>query len=153
VAVHGNRFWFGTSAEPVVELRDREGALTRLVRWEAGDRTVGPGDAAAQFEATSPSALAERRIAFASVPVMDRYPAHGRLVADTDGNLWVERFPRPLSKDPTPWIVFGAEGRVLARTQVPPDFRVLEIGDDYVVGVRRDAEGVERVVVHALRRR
>ncbi len=152
VAVHGERFWFGSGNEPAVEVRDRRGALRGIIRWDAGDRTIGSGDAAAYFEATSPSAPPERRIAFASIPVMDHYPAHGRLVADAAGNLWVERYPRPKSTEPTPWLVLDPEGAVIARANIPADFRVLEIGDDFVIGVRRDAEGVERVAVHALRR-
>ena len=104
----------------------------------------GTGDAGAYFDAPSPSAPPDRRQAFASIPVMDRYPAHGRLLADADGNLWVERYPRPMSTDPTRWLVFERGGGLIARTDVPPDLRLFEIGGNFVVVVLRDAEGVDR---------
>lgn len=150
-AIHGDRLWIGTAVDAQIEMRDRRGTLAGIVRWDAGDRSVGPGDAAAFFEAAGPGAPPDRQRAL-SIPVMDRYPAHGRLIADAGGNMWVERYPRPMSTDPTPWLIFEREGRLIGRADVPPDLRIFEIGENAVVGVRRDAEGVERVSVHRLRR-
>jgi hypothetical protein len=57
-----------------------------------------------------------------------------------------------MAADPIPWLIFDRDGALIARADVPPDLRIQEIGNDVVIGIRRDAEGVERVSVHPLRR-
>lgn len=47
--------------------------------------------------------------------------------------------------------IFEESARFLARARLPPDLRVVAIGDDVVAGVERDALDVETVVLYALR--
>jgi hypothetical protein len=152
-ALHGDRFWIGTGAEPTIEVRDQRGQLIRLVRWNAGDRSVGPDDALTDFEARNPNATPEARRRFTTLPVMDRYPAHSRMVADADGNLWVQAYRRPRDTGPSRWLIFDVEGALIARADLPHRLEVFEIGRDYVLGVHPNEEDVERIVLHALRRR
>ena len=151
-AIHGDRFSIGTAAEPMIEVRDQRGKLIRLVRWNAGDRTVGPGDARAQFEASNPNATVERRRAFEAIPVMERFPAHSRMIADADGNLWVQPYRRPTDTGPARWLVFEAEGALIARAELPRRLEPFEIGREYVLGVHPGEDDLERVVLHRLRR-
>jgi hypothetical protein len=143
-----DRLWVGTAAEPSIEVHDQQGKLIRLIRWDAGDRAVGPADALAQFDGNPP----EQRRIYASRPVMDRFPAHARLLVDPSGFLWVETYRRPTATGSAEWLVFDREGIVLARARIPAGLRVFEINDDFVIGVSRDADDVERVTLHALRR-
>jgi hypothetical protein len=48
--------------------------------------------------------------------------------------------------------VLSAEGDAAAMIDVPPDLELVRITADAVVGISRDALGVERVRVHRLRR-
>lgn len=150
-AIHGDRFWIGTAAEPTIEVRDQRGKLIRIVRWNPGDRTVGADDARLQFEARNPSATPERRRAFEAIPVMERYPTHSRLIADREGNLWVQTYRRPTDTGPARWLVFDAEGGLAARVELPARLEPFEIGRDYVLGVHPAEDDVERVVLHRLR--
>ena len=89
----------------------------------------------------------------------ERLPTHYRVLATTDGHLWVERGEAP--RDPLPqvaepysrptnWDVFSAEGEWLTPVALPPGFHPLEIGAGYVLGVHYDELGVERVRVYEL---
>ena len=150
--IHGDRFWVGTAQEPSIEVRDQRGKLVRMIRWVEGERTVPPGEAALQFEARHGNAPPERRRRLQAVPVMDRFPAHSVMIADADGNLWVQRYRRPSATGPTSWLVFGADGAIVARAGLPQRLRLFEIGRDFVLGMEPDADDVEQVVLYTLRR-
>lgn len=151
-AIHGDRFWIGTAAEPTIEVRDQRGKLIRLVRWNSGDRTVGPHDARLQFETRNPNATPERRRSFEAIPVMDRYPEHSRLIADAEGNLWVQIYRRPADTGPTRWLIFDPEGSLIARADLPSRLEPFEIGPDYLLGTHPGEDDLERIVLHTLRR-
>jgi hypothetical protein len=151
-ALHGDRFWVGTAVDPSIEVHDQRGKLTRLVRWNAGDRTVGPGDVEARLLARYPDPTPEQRRNFASIPVMDRFPAYSSMRADVDGNLWVEEYRRPTATGPGRWLVFDPDGALLARVELPPALEILEIGRDYLLGMHPGEDDLERVVLYSLRR-
>jgi hypothetical protein len=50
------------------------------------------------------------------------------------------------------WAVLSARGRALARVRMPPGVFVLEIGEDYVLALRRVDLDVESVVMLRLHR-
>ena len=77
-------------------------------------------------------------------------PYYSRLVIDRVGNLWVEQAPVNWT-DPGPvdYLVFDPEGVLLGAVTLPP-IDVLEIGDDYVLGIYRDEMDVEYLHVHAI---
>lgn len=80
-------------------------------------------------------------------------PAFDRLLADRVGNLWVrEGSAGPLASRPTNWSVFNAAGRWLGDVAMPGSFSPTDIGRDYVLGVSRDADDVERVALYRLAR-
>ena len=86
-------------------------------------------------------------------------PTHYRVLATTDGLLWVERGDAPRDplpqvaepySGPTTWDVFSAEGEWLTPVALPAGFHPLEVGASYVLGVHHDELGVERVRVYEL---
>jgi hypothetical protein len=91
-------------------------------------------------------------------------PAFGALVVDKVGNLWAQRYeyrlafltagmPRtPTLPMPGTWDVLDPQGRLLCTVTLPERFTPLEIGDDYVAGLARDEDDVERVEVYRLRK-
>jgi hypothetical protein len=72
------------------------------------------------------------------------------LVLDRSGYLWVELGPSVASRTPSiDFLVFDPSGALLGTVTVPP-LQVLEVGDDYLIGIDRDDLGVERVYVHEI---
>ena len=151
-AVGRDRFWIGIAAEPSIEQYDRDGVLTRIVRWEAGDRTIGPDDRRRYIDERFTDPTSPMRAAYEELDMHDRFPAHAELGADRDGNLWVKPYRRPAQEGPDTWLVFDPDGALLARVELPEELRVLEVGGDRLLAVRPDELEVERVVVYELRK-
>jgi hypothetical protein len=82
----------------------------------------------------------------------DYLPAYSALRLDSEGNLWAEDY-RIHTQSQSDWTVFDSTGRWLGTVSMPDGLQVLEIGRDYVLGLRKDDLDVERVSVHALRKR
>ncbi len=86
----------------------------------------------------------------AQVTVPTVRPHYSRLVLDRVGYLWVERDrvngATPESVD---HLVFDRTGALLGVVALPP-IMVLEIGDDYVMGIYGDEVGVEYLQVHEI---
>ncbi len=78
-------------------------------------------------------------------------PAFQALVPGTSGELWVQ-VPDANRAAPARYVVLSANGSPIARVAVATGFRVTDVGRDYVVGVRRNADGVETVRIYALTR-
>ena len=99
----------------------------------------------------------------------DYYPRYARLVAAPEDRVWVMAYP-PL-KDPVVfaekvihprihrrldggalWKVVDRDGSPIAELQTPPGFFLLEVGDDYILGIHRDELGREGVRLYGLTR-
>ena len=94
---------------------------------------------------------AERRKArsdYEALQYPDRTPAYVDMLTVRDGHLWIEAFRLP--GEPQVWRVYTAEGKRVATVEMPPRFRLMEAGDDYVLGVARDDTDVEYVRIYGL---
>jgi hypothetical protein len=98
----------------------------------------------------------------------EQYPVFGRLLVARTGNLWVMAYPK--LTEPTSswrlarafaflveeggarWAVLSPEGELLGQVRTPREFFVLEVGEDYVLGVSKDETDVETVSLYALSR-
>jgi hypothetical protein len=88
------------------------------------------------------------------------------MIADPSGNLWVMRYPEfmeptasvqlvcpyspAIPQEGSDWLVLDPEGKPLAEVHTPSRFFVLEIGNDYLLGVHRDSLDVETVALYSL---
>jgi hypothetical protein len=80
-----------------------------------------------------------------NVPMPSVRPAYSRILFDRVGNLWVEIGPaRGNVQTGLDYLVFDVDGILLGDVVVPA-VRVLEIGDDYLLGVYQDELEVEYV--------
>jgi hypothetical protein len=64
------------------------------------------------------------------------------------GNIWVQEYA--LSWKAPGWSVFDPDGVYLGDISSMDDFRVTDIGADYVLGVMTDELDVERVLLYGL---
>lgn len=132
-----------------------EGAVAKIVRREHGVRSPSQADVdaylAEQYADETEQERAETMADLADMPLLEAFPAFGRVVTDSRGYLWVEDYQLP--GEPTPaWTVFDSEGRVLGLMELPAEARLFEIGEDYVLGRVSDELGIERVQLWPLDR-
>ena len=85
------------------------------------------------------------------MPLVDSFPAFAEILADLAGYLWVLEY-RMFGEGPAVWTVFDPDGRIQGLVETPPGLDVLEIGEDYVLGLVEDELGVEYVQLWALDR-
>ncbi len=157
IAVVPDGFFYGSSDTYQVGRYDASGTLLRLVRRPQATRAVTPADIERYREARLKQAaevrggrfreMQEKSLAAMSYP--ETMPAYGRIQADRAGNLWVSEF-QVTPEDPGKWTVFDPEGRMLGTVSTPARFRVLDIGEDYVLGVWKDDLDVDHVRMFAL---
>ncbi len=77
------------------------------------------------------------------VPLPTVRPFFTQIILDHDGNLWVKLGPAADSDSPEDrYLIFDEHSTIRGSLRLP-SLRVLEIGSDYVVGVREDEYGVE----------
>jgi hypothetical protein len=77
------------------------------------------------------------------------YPAYRKLMVDGSDNLWIEEYPIP-GRDNRDWTIYDQSGLKLAMITLPRNFRLVEIGRDYVLGVWRDELDVDYLRVYTL---
>jgi hypothetical protein len=106
-----------------------------------------------------PRLLEQRRKMMDDVSFAPNLPAYAQMLVDADRNLWVsdaaldwylaQGFSR-VPAGPIAWRVFDRDGRWLGRVTMPPRFRPMDIGSDYILGLWRDADDVEHVRLYRL---
>lgn len=131
--------------------------VSATAREEYRARIRGSGKAPGEGFAIPQSRLDElaMRTHFA-----ESFPALGWIAAGKDGEIWVsdyryQQFTRaPGSQaragEVTHWNVFARDGVWSGAVDMPAGFTLKEAGRDYVLGVNRDEDGVERVTVYKL---
>jgi len=108
-------------------------------------RDLALARAATAFDSAAVTAGHDAALLPANLPVLDA------IQAGHDGELWVRLFA--LEPGSTrEYLVVNRSGETIARVAVPSDLFIHQIGPDYILGVRRDADGVETVVEYGLRR-
>jgi hypothetical protein len=90
------------------------------------------------------------------------FPAFDWTMAGSDGELWVSEFnlqqrTRPAGEqaganETVNWNVFAADGSWAATIALPARFFPKQAGKDYVLGINRDEDGVQRVTMYRLLR-
>jgi hypothetical protein len=104
------------------------------------------------LEAARPErkAFAEARFADGAVP--EHYPAFASVVPDGEERLWFEAWEHEPPPSRRYWVVSIA-GEWVAEITMPPGFQPMTIGPDWVLGIHRDDDGVQRVMRYGLERR
>jgi hypothetical protein len=130
-----------------------DGAMRRIVRLPDWDLTLTPQDMEGYIQDRLAQVPEDRRPGLRAdleaMPVPDRKPAYGGILADRSGNLWVGDWA-VYPNTPEGWTVIDPSGRWLGRVELPGDLYPSAIGEDWVLGVTTDELDVEYLALHAL---
>lgn len=149
-ALRGDSLHLATGSSFRVRVYERD----RVVRVYGVDRDEQPVTArdVEAYRETAEEAYPEERLpavlsALDHPEVPSVLPGYTRLLVADDGAVWAGR-----SSAEMPWDVYAADGGLLGRVVVPPDFYPMSIRADRVAGVWTDDLGVEYVRVYAVAR-
>lgn len=156
----GDFAFVGVTNRYEIRVFGSDGALARIVRRDHVPRATTRSDidhyveqALALWADSPPDQLRRIRQAAAATPLARTFPAFRWARGDAAGHLWVREFDFPGEPRPAPlWTVFDPGGRVLGFVETPPRLRVLEIGEDYILGRTEDELGVESIQLWPLER-
>lgn len=153
-AVAGDGFYAGSQDDNEIGYYDLRGRLVSLLRWPGADRVVTEADVEAYRNYYLDRADDEndrRRTGewLQEQTYPERFPAHGDLIVDSEGYLWVEEF-HPDWVEHRFWVVFDDELRMLGTVRMPGRFVVQQIGSDFVLGYSWDELEVEYIVLYRL---
>ena len=154
IATHGGKIYHGRADAMEVEERTAAGDLVRILRIRDFPLIL----TAEQIRVERRAMLDEESVSWwrdivARVPAPPTRPAYDDIIADPTGALWLRPFRgRSELEGPETWQVIATDGMWLGGVEIPENFRVMDIGMDAVLGVRRDALDVEHPQVLRLRR-
>lgn len=148
---HGDALVIGDNGTSVLRWHGMDGQLRRVVDWVSEPVPVTARDRREyreRFERTAPGQVG---VLEGARYAADR-PRFSSLRTDRAGWLWVGTY-RPAWESRGGWLVFDRDGVLRCAVDGPEaSFGVLEIGDAYVLGVRRNENDEESVVLHPLAR-
>lgn len=152
-AVSGSGYYVGTEDAYDVAVRADDGSLRRRFRFDRPNRQVTSADIAAmkrrELGHSEGNLRREIEKSLEEAPVPATMPAHGAMIADAAGDLWVAEYRAP-GEEGTRWLVFNRLGRLLGPVDGPDRFRPFDIGNDYILGVRTDDLDVEHVEMYRI---
>jgi len=151
--IRGDRVVVGAQSRYELCELSPEGRLLRLIRIPGREKAVGAeeleGYIQSRLQTAPPERHPEIRRSLEGMPIPGRVPPYGALLTDSGGNLWVGEWAM-YPETARSWDVFDATGAWLGTVLVPSDFDPRDLGDDWILGVARDALDVETVVLYPL---
>jgi hypothetical protein len=156
-AAAGDRFFVADNASYEIRVYSIAGQVRQIIRRQAAALTLELSDIHwyedSVIATVGSDAQPQTRVFLANLPPAPRtYPAFEPDVhVDDDLNLWVKESTR-VGDHRSWWSVFTPGGEFLGTLQMPPGFGLLDIGADYILGLRRDELDVEYVHLFQLRR-
>jgi hypothetical protein len=154
-AVLGDRFYVAPTENFEIQVYNSAGQLEMLVRKKHENLDVRRADIThmrdqmlERFEDDPDRRVAIERTLDA-MPMHSTMPAISSMRVDDSGNIWIQTYSRPGDEN-RDWWVFSISGRLLGSVQAPANFRLLQIGEDFVLGRWRDDLDVEHVQLYQL---
>lgn len=153
-AIRGDRLYVADNDRFEISAYDPDGGLRERIRRVHDPAAVErhhleQAREAALAELGNEAPRRQREQVLAETPSRETFPAFQGFLTDRTGRLWLEEYRPPGDVD-SRWSIFDADGRWLGSVHVPAGLRVLEIGEDYLIGVDRDAYDVEYVRVYRI---
>lgn len=145
----GDRLLLGTSEAYELRFHDPSGKLLQFVR-RSGALPPVDGEARMAEEAAILAPMTEEsaertRAVLADMDIPATLPAFRDVIGDRAGNTWVEEF-EPGRPETRVWAVYAPDGSQVAVGRTPQGLQLMDVGEDYAIGVITDEFGVEKVV-------
>ena len=163
----GRKGYYATQGDSYsINAYDPEGHLVRIIRLareprpvtdevkaahkeRLSERILAPG---APLEGGSPEKILEGML---SRPYPSHLPTFFQLLTDPEGNLWAGQRRYGTSADAQgpdviEHFVFGSDGRHLGVVELPANFRVFQIGADFILGSVWDELDVQYVHLYGI---
>jgi hypothetical protein len=163
---HGASFFAGYGAEYSINVFSSGADLVRIIRrrWTPAPVTDADIDqyvddwAKRWVKATGPEAERQKRDV-RDDPYATEVPAYSQFLLDRAGRLWVREAHladapgagqlTTLPLVPSVWSVFDTSGRWLGDVTMPARFMPTDVGEDFILGIARDSDGVETVAQYS----
>jgi len=162
VAAAADRIYLASSEVYSIQVLNRHGVLTRIVRRRVARKEAGPDHIRRYVEqmvaagAGDPENLEPWIAMLAGGPVAEVMPAYRLMLVDASGNLWVEDWD-DVGVRQGGYSVFDPDGVWLGRVTMPPGLPwtrglkpTMEIGEDYILGTWTTDFGVEQVRLYRI---
>ena len=168
VAADGFRLYLGETLVPSIRRVRAPGILDGEITWKATE-SVSSSSALDRVideavSRTSADRASARRERLRAAPVPAQLSVFWDFLLDPEGFLWIQPY-QPLAHaialgarfvggvgNGGAWLLFTTDGRYAGSIEVPDGLELTQITPTAVVGIRRDALGVESVHVHRVRR-
>ena len=145
----------GEDQGPEILEYDAAGSLRRIIRLAEASVAPSPEalDRLAEYRhAGTPeywreTGIERLRSLFEEMPLPETIPVFSRLLIDEGGLLWAELHRYDVRRPPR-WLVFGPNGEGLGSVDMPAGLNVLQIGQDFVLGVWEDELEVQYLRRH-----
>jgi hypothetical protein len=154
-AATGSRIWVGNTGSPTIEIFGAEGVPYRTVTLPVNarplDRSAVERVRARLAQNTNgdlPKARLEAQFSAEALPAVA--PFYRTFFPGTDGAMWVQLF----NEDPDVqqrYFVYSVNGQLLAQVYLPARFTPTHVGASWVLGIQRDDDDVETVVMLHMR--
>jgi hypothetical protein len=147
-----DQLYYGSSDAYEIEVRAADGTLRRLIRRPVPNPPVTPEEVEEfhrSYEERQERMAPIWRNLYSKMTLPETKPAYGRLLVDSEWNLWAADYSQGRDDEGT-WSVFDPEGRFLGTVETPTGGRVQQIGSDFVLGIWRDELDVEYVRLYEL---
>jgi hypothetical protein len=150
----GNEICAGTQDGPEIQVYGQDGALHHIIRTGRAPVPVTDAQLDAAFERNLEQMPEQARNQARAAgrgdqPHGEFVPPYGLMIIDRSGRYWLSDYDDPLDT-PGRWTVYAADGAVLARIQLPEQFRPYDIGEDWILGREPDELDVEHVKLYPI---
>jgi hypothetical protein len=135
-------FFMGAGDRYEIAAYDSAGKLRTIIRRDFTPIRVDStllGDAKRELIAESPREADRWELFFEDMDIPRRLPPYHEIRADASGNLWVNEYVRPGAD--ARWSIFRPDGVFLGTLTIPKRFRVMDIGDDFLLVVEKTGKG------------
>ena len=149
-AVWGDLVAIGVQDSYEIKAFATDGSMVRVVRRDGDLESPAQADLDDYYARRYADRPDDERTnalnAVRDMPLVEAWPAFSEILSDRAGYLWVREYRTAA------WTVFDPEGRAQGLVETPPDLRIFEIGEDYILGWVYDELGVEYVQLWSLSR-
>jgi hypothetical protein len=155
----GDLTWVGDPATGVITLYDTTGAVAAEVQFPLPSRAFDE-QALEQARAEALERIGNAPPEWQQASIEELYapelrpvtaPRFAKFTAGPGGEMWIECYSEIHTAERCA-VVLDRRGDYIGRTTIPEGFVLHAVDRDRLIGVRQNADGVERIVIHELRR-